>query len=309
LFVAFAAAVSGWAASKINKHKRSCAAIATLQKGGAHLNCVDSSRHIPRDGATGAFREPIPPLDVMFVSCSDADLEMASRIPQLRRMIIGDITQEKIRISESGLAHLRAVTNLESLAISGHQLTDNELVSLPLHQLREISVGARRLSESALIALGGRDKLTVLRLHDSELPGVSFHHLRKLTSVETLDLYGAKGFDDEAVEFLLEIKTLRSLDISCTKITDVGLKRLAQLPNFVELSLNGDRLTDEGLKACLVMDRLEKLYIERTRVSDSCVEALAQLPHLKLLWLVDTRVPEALCRSLEERQPGLKIVR
>jgi hypothetical protein len=75
------------------------------------------------------------------------------------------------------------------------------------------------------------------------------------------------------------LKKLTSLNLSCTNVTDAGLKHLAPLQNLSTLILTDTRITDKGLSELGALKNLSVLILHSTDVSDGGIRALRkQLP-------------------------------
>ncbi len=103
--------------------------------------------------------------------------------------------------------------------------------------------------------------------------------------------FSTLNFTDEMMKRVATIKELKSLDVSHTKVTDEGLKRIVKLP-LVELELVQCAITDEGLKSVAKIKTLEKLNISETAVSDAGVPDLLKLPKLDDLSIAATKITD-----------------
>jgi Leucine-rich repeat (LRR) protein len=80
--------------------------------------------------------------------------------------------------------------------------------------------------------------------------------------------------DDAVVARLEGFDRLRELDLSDSKVTDEGLKPLADLPALASLRLKNTRITDAGFKASLAdKESLTRLDLTGTAVADETVAA------------------------------------
>ena len=68
--------------------------------------------------------------------------------------------------------------------------------------------------------------------------------------------------DDKEIK---ELKRLRTLDLSFSKITDVGLKELKELKSMEDLNISETQVTDVGLK------ELEKFWLSGTSLAQPSV--------------------------------------
>ena len=106
-----------------------------------------------------------------------------------------------------------------------------------------------------------------------------------------------------------DLKSLQSLDLDKTSVTDVGLKELAELKSLQTLDVSETGVTDAGLKELNELKDLQWLDLSRTKVTDAGLMQLKGLKRLKSMYLGDTEVTEAGIKAIEEALPGVKIHR
>jgi len=107
----------------------------------------------------------------------------------------------------------------------------------------------------------------------------------------------AKGITDPIVEKAIrkELKKptgeltesvlakVTSLDLIGTKITDVGLKEVAKLPQLTHLWLDATQITDVGLKELAKLQKLERLDLVATKATKAGVAELQKaLPKCRI---------------------------
>lgn len=110
--------------------------------------------------------------------------------------------------TDDGLVHLRELTHLHSLYLSGDQVTDSGLSHLKgLTQLEILSLGGTQLTDDGVANLKRLIQLQELVLDGTEITDAGLSHLHGLTK-------------------------LRSLHLGSTRITNDGIAKLqAALPN------------------------------------------------------------------------------
>jgi hypothetical protein len=93
------------------------------------------------------------------------------------------------------------------------------------------------------------------------------------------------------------LKTLESLCLVETKVTDAGLAQLAGLQELVYLrlegKLDGPAFSDGGLRQLGRLPRLERLTLYGEGFTDVAVPILPAWPRLRELILLDTRISNA----------------
>jgi hypothetical protein len=144
---------------------------------------------------------------------SDADIKALGYVLSLR-----SIELQNTRIGDEGLAHVRNLRNLRLLIVGGDEITDE---------------GLRHLAQLT--------KLEALGLHCSRINGTGFRYLTGLKCLRILDIGAGRGAasgmrynvpatkaDDDAVQYLKQIKTLEMLIITETKISKNAEQQLRQ---------------------------------------------------------------------------------
>ena len=90
-----------------------------------------------------------------------------------------------------------------------------------------------------------------------------------------------------------QMRELRKLDLSRTKITDFGLERLKPLTSLRELSLYyAEYITEDGIAHLKGWKDLEVLNLRGTRVTSKVFEHLASLTNLRVLDLGFTQIDD-----------------
>lgn len=163
----------------------------------------------------------------------------------------------------------------------------------------------------------GRDLHTPARF----LPADAVRLLPRFGELTELSLWGSPVSDDELVHVSC-LKNLRFLNLSGTKVTDVGLAKLKELTSLEELVLgatfdrgggemsflNGRRykrvpgitLTDHGLVHLRHLGSLRSLNLRATGVSDLGLASLARMSRLAHLNLVETQITDSGLRHLSK---------
>src|SRR5438270_807854 len=79
------------------------------------------------------------------------------------------------------------------------------------------------------------------------------------------------------------LKTITTLGLSKNKITDAGVKELADLENLATLLLDGTQITDESVKELAKLKNLTTLVLRNTKVTNAGVKELQKaLPNCKI---------------------------
>jgi Leucine-rich repeat (LRR) protein len=97
--------------------------------------------------------------------------------------------------------------------------------------------------------------------------------------------------------------------LTCSKVTDIGMKEVKKLKHLKQLSLASTLVTDAGLKELKDSKNLTKLYLDNTNVTDAGLKHLQGLKNLTELSLDRTKVTDAGVRELQKVLPKCKIRR
>jgi len=100
---------------------------------------------------------------------------------------------------------------------------------------------------------------------------------------DTVDLRASWVTDSDMPRYA-QMKDLRRLDLSLTRISDRGLRALKDAPGIEDLNLYfAEQITDEGASVVKNWKRLKRLNLRGTKITDSTLEFLAAVPTLE--WL------------------------
>src|SRR5450432_2802217 len=89
---------------------------------------------------------------------------------------------------------------------------------------------------------------------------------------------------DTDLRKLLQLPSLRSLDLSLTRITDQGMKELKNAAGIVDLNLYfAEYVTDEGLSAIKDWKKLKRLNLHGTKIGDTALEHISGITPLESL--------------------------
>jgi formylglycine-generating enzyme required for sulfatase activity len=133
-------------------------------------------------------------------------------------------------ISDTGLSHLKGLTNLEALFLGEAAVTDDGLQHLQsLKKLDSLTMGGTKISGTGLVHLKGLPQLKTLNLDYSTVTDAGLEHLKDFTGLTTLL-------------------------VRKTKVTATGVKKLtAALPNC-RIVWDGDATTTNRFTNSLGME-------------------------------------------------------
>src|SRR5262249_13402139 len=112
---------------------------------------------------------------------------------------------------------------------------------------------------------------------------------------ETLELNGLK-LSDRGLKRLADVKSLRTLSLADVPVTDACVSALEGLKLAV-LDLSGSKVTGEKLGS---FKDVEELLLARSAATDAGVKAIKDLPKLRVLKLGFTEVTNAALDSVKD---------
>jgi Leucine-rich repeat (LRR) protein len=154
-----------------------------------------------------------------------------------------------------------------------------------LHKLEHLSLRGQRksITSAGLQGLGACSTLRTLRLGGFSSSQVNFGFLAHLINLQHLTFSNLK-LNDVALEPVLSLLQLESLELAGSRISDITVKRIAALPRLTRLNLRWcggvrgfgfrDFTEHRGFAALQVLD------VSFTGLGDEAVEYLARLPVL-----------------------------
>jgi hypothetical protein len=149
----------------------------------------------------------------------------------------------------------------------------------PTYNLRV--TGATSLAPLAALA---PDRLVALHAPAATIGDDDLVHLRDMTALRVLDLTGTR-VTDVGLLHLLGCTSLETLWLWNTRITDAGLDLVARMPNLRQLGLGNTRVTDAGLAAFRRVTSLRLLQLWGTDVEGPGLEHLHGLSELEMVTL------------------------
>ncbi|QDV51073.1 leucine-rich repeat domain-containing protein [Gimesia fumaroli] len=100
---------------------------------------------------------------------------------------------------------------------------------------------------------------------------------------------------------------VREIDLTDTKIKDLDMKKIVDLPYLESLNLHGTNLTDKGLAELSGLPELKSLEIAYTRVGDEEVSKLTRFPKLRKIFLYGTALKPQTIEDLKSNLRGCVI--
>jgi internalin A len=175
-------------------------------------------------------------------------------------------------------------------------------------ELKSLTIIARDLTDRSFVHMRatippGLTQLAILGgpRSDKELGSL----LKKHRSLMSLSLMSSP-ITDRTLSDIEKLEELGSLSLDGTKITDEGLNSLTKLPNLHFLDLRNTAISDAGLRHIAIMPELRALILEGTKVTDAGIIQLGSLAGLRHLYVSSTNVTEKGKQALQNLLPELE---
>jgi hypothetical protein len=180
--------------------------------------------------------------------------------------------------SETSCARMAAqLPQLQVIDISESDVEDQGLALLlqPLQQLRSVTLrSCIGITDACTCSLATLPKLESLVLARTTVTDTGVATLAPLNQLQYLSLCSTQVSDESVSIINASMQALTSLDLSCKRITDVGLRRLTNLSQLTSLNLSFSKVSDCGISALRRLPKLSNLSLRWTRISNN---ALAEL--------------------------------
>jgi hypothetical protein len=149
-------------------------------------------------------------------------------------------------VSDDGIEHIAALTNLRELQLADTKVTDAGLRYLKaLTQLQTLTLSSTQVTDAGLEHLARLTALRELDLNHTKITGAGLRHLKALTQLQKLGLSRTQ-ISDAGLEHLQALSQLQTLDLGSTPITYAGLERLKALPKLASLNIiSTTKITDD----------------------------------------------------------------
>lgn len=128
---------------------------------------------------------------------------------------------------------------------------------------------------------------TSVSLKGSQVTGTGFATLREMKKLKELDLSDTK-IDDKSLEEIGKLKKLTALKLEGNKIGDIGIQHLSGLNNLKVLHLQGTQITNLGLEPVSQLESLEMLDISGCKnITGAGLDTIAKLDKLVMLGAIE----------------------
>lgn len=277
-------------------------------------------------------------LNLVGTAVTDSGLQHLAGLTQLRELWL-----DNTGVTDAGLEYLTALTSLRVLHLDETRVGNRagQLTSR-LSNLEELWIESSDISDFRLSGLPQLSNLSctpdktlrVIALHD--LPSLTTSircdanaiELSNLPLVREISVYSCAHFrshgfialeaffatecpfEVEVLEQLRDCDKLRILHLAGSRVTDAGMKHLANKAHLEKLNLSGTSVSDIGVKCLKELPKLAELNLAdtETAVTDASIGVFIGMPALRTLIISGTDVSAAGIRQLKERRPDLRVI-
>jgi hypothetical protein len=194
---------------------------------------------------------------------------------------------------DEGLAHLKRLTNLESLSLKRASVTNASLKHLKdATNLRSLKLDFVRIGDAGLKHLEGLTDLELLNLRGTAVTDAGLVRLKGMSKLKNLSLEHTL-VTDAGMAHLKRFKQLEILYLGGSQVAGPGLRQLEDLARLHYISFQHSTVDDALLNHLAGFTRLKTLGLDDTPVTDVGMEHLTHLTSLEVLWLRNTKVTDA----------------
>ncbi|MCA9260565.1 MAG: carboxypeptidase regulatory-like domain-containing protein, partial [Planctomycetales bacterium] len=227
----------------------------------------------------------------------DGDAELLQKIPSVEVLRF-----DRTEVGDSILAHVRGLTQLQSLEMRNAKVTDwgvRQLVDTA--SLRELNLARAEVTDDGLEAIAAIESLEELDVSGTQVGDAGLRRLSKHSGLKRLFMRDTR-VTDAGLADVGRLRQLEELDITGCRIDDQGLAHLSELSNLARLDLYGCRVTDEGLAHLATMTQLRDLDLSGTLVGDQGMDVVAGFSDLEQLRISGSRITDAALGKLRRLQ-------
>ncbi len=198
-------------------------------------------------------------------------------------------------VTAAGMARLASAGRIDQLELSGDNVDDTLLESLPALPLRgQLGLYSDKLTDTGIEAVAACQRLSAVTLEGKRLSNACLENLTHLPNLQRVSL--GRNFTRGAFDVLGRLEGLTSLDASALS---PGLSDLVKVKKLKALSLSGKRYDDEAARVIAdAFPSLESAYLQQTSITSAGVVHLSRLEKLKVLSLDDSLVDDGLAESV-----------
>ncbi|XP_057294102.1 uncharacterized protein LOC130622635 isoform X2 [Hydractinia symbiolongicarpus] len=207
-------------------------------------------------------------------------------VPECPSLVVLSVNHTKV----SRLDFITQFNNLRMLGIKSTSVTDDQTVLLEgLTGLFSLELQGTPVTNEGLPSIKGL-KLTHLSLPDRQMVDDVTISIIAGCPLNSLDLGGYIKLTGRCLYSISQMKSLKDLSLSNTKITDNGIELLCGLDRLEALDLSRTSISNRISVVLIALPLLETLNLSWTKVDDDVVEHLNSCCNLMKLNLAHTGI-------------------
>ena len=223
----------------------------------------------------------------------NAALEKIKSFGKLKKILVaGRRTDEK---SFEQIAAIDSLEHLEAIHSSPSPAAMGKLADLPKLQFLQLQKAS--ISEDGVKAISASTSLKQFRCSQTRVGDPELLHLAKIKTLEAVDLSDCNRVTTVGVEALSNLPKLKFLKVWGKSINDQTLNVIGGIKSLRVLGLNDTAISDKGITALAGLN-LSEAHLFRTAVGDDAVKVLSGMSNLTSLNLRDTKISDAALKYL-----------
>ena len=258
------------------------------------------------------FRGPTPEqMVVRFMKLApgeitDQDLSQLAATPEAVAAITQIDLSGNRKVSRAGLSHLAVFKNLVSLTIAGSPLLAADLAILgDVQSLQQLSVAATLADDAVVARLATIPHLTKLDLRATPVTSAVGTSLSRLVELTELSL--SATVSDDVTARQVAALPLRHLDFTSTRISNVGLQQILDIPTLEVLLVPFTRVTGIAFKGHAPAN-LKELNVGETSFGIEGFDAISGMKSLEILNVYKAGLVEHKRANVFRTFPNLRIL-
>lgn len=217
------------------------------------------------------------------------------------------------------MRHEQLVEDLRSTAeLEKKQMLDRQRIResggfITIHEpkkgalsLVSVRFPGREIREEDLQLLLVFPRLWHLEIEQPAWQGGGLAVLQRLEELSSISL--GRRTSDAHIARIGEVRSLETLYLRRSRITDSGLEYLRPLTNLRSLELEGTSINDSGLRNLEGLTNLQHLSLANTHITDAGLDYLVNLHQLRVLHMHGTAVTEARIANLRKQLPNVTVM-
>jgi internalin A len=260
-----------------------------------------SGKHITFDSL--ATLPELNEIELYHRNSSDADFSQHDDLKVLRLMNcnLGDRWAKTLnptslhtlylyRTGVPPFSQLYGTSNLRSLSIYPLTYSDGGIIEFVQNaqQIEEIDLDECPYADEVLSIASQTGRLRLVSARGSNIKDQTARRILSDDRIEQA-IFSECDLSDACLQFSSGSR-LSYLDLDRTAVTDVGVGKLAKLPELARLALVETQITDESCRYLRHAVSLRHLQLDGTGITDAGMKYVAELTGLELFMLSDTSV-------------------